>query len=111
MSEKSVTLEIRYRYEYKNMCFLGVLGPEEISLSQDPVSKVDFCPSLEHSREDKSMFIICHYNLKQIKMHPQKKKKNETKTCYLMVMLSVCGSFFFFLSSFLISTRECSFCN
>lgn len=63
MSEKSVTLEIKYCCEYESVCFLGgSWGQREISYSQNPMRKVNICSRLEHSCEDESMFSICHYN-------------------------------------------------
>ena len=75
------------------------LGPEGISLSQGPMRKAMFCPSLEQAWKDKSAFIICQHNSNQIKTHPS--SPNDTRTRCLMLMNYVFLVLFFFNSIFI----------
>lgn len=78
MNEKSVTLEIRYRYEYKRVCFLGgPWGQREFPCLRIPWVKSTSAPTLNTPMKTKACSLFATTIKSRLKCILQKKKKWE----------------------------------
>lgn len=90
---RSIIWKTRYRRGFKEsetLCSFWISG-------KLPHLEIHFCSSLEDSYEDQNMFVLHHYNLKQIELSPPS-KDDTRKTWHLLVMNYVSlglSSFFF----------------